>query len=83
MERVLSQCGSGELVTLAILVDYISAAREIEKMVIKLDSIYPVQFKLRAAQDIFIIMEGGIQLVMSTTNPQSSTASWKKSQSTL
>ena len=55
MERVLSQCGSGELVTLA-LVDYISAAREIEKMVIKLDSSYPVQFKLRAAQD--------------TTNPQ-------------
>ena len=39
-------------------------------MVIKLDSSYPVQFKLRAAQDIFIIMEGGIQLVMSTTNPQ-------------
>ena len=70
MERVLSQCGSGELVTLAILVDYISAAREIEKMVIKLDSIYPVQFKLRAAQDTFIMMEGGFQLVMSTTNPQ-------------
>ena len=69
MERVLSQCGSGELVTLA-LVDYISAAREIEKMVIKLDSIYPVQFKLRAAQDTFIMMEGGFQLVMSTTNPQ-------------
>ena len=70
MERVLNQCGSGGLVTLAILVDYISGAREVEKMVIKLDSIYPVQFKLRAAQDIFIIMEGGIQLVMSTTNPQ-------------
>ena len=45
-----------ELDTLAKLVDYTSAAREIEKMVIKLDSSYPVQFKLRAAQD--------------TTNPQ-------------
>ena len=39
-------------------------------MGIKLDSIFPVQSRLNAAQDTPIMVEGGILLIISATNPE-------------
>ena len=45
-------------------------ARVIENLGIKTDTIFPVQSRLNAAQDTPIMVEGGVLLIISATNPQ-------------
>ena len=45
-------------------------AKQVENMGIKLDSIFPVQSRLNGAQDAPIMVEGGVLLVITATNPQ-------------